>query len=302
VYGVDFVPERLAMAEWHGVEVVNAADTDDVAEALRTGAHGRATSAWPTPSRPTSPSPTTTRGGPRALWAGRSPCSKEIPGRSSIDHDELARDGQPFVVAPRGPWEVRFRQEGYAPGMSSGAWLMLVAIAIAVGTLGLLIVTLVRSILVERSQHRSMWREFGLGLILITLFLTTWLAQGISQWQSFTDEQHAHGESAEVGDFVSDFAHSTFENWQSEFLQLFSFVVLAALYIHKGSAESKDSDEKIEAALRRIEERLGTLPDTAPGAPEEAWKLPETPLEVHDQTAGAGASRPAAPPEPAPFA
>ena len=57
---------------------------------------------------------------------------------------------------------------------------------------------------------------------------------------------------------------STFENWQSEFLQLFSFVVLAALYIHKGSAESKDGEEKIEASLRRIEEHLGTLPATAP--------------------------------------
>ena len=56
------------------------------------------------------------------------------------------------------------------------------------------------------------------------------------------------------------------ENWQSEFLQLFSFVTLAALYIHKGSAESKDSDEKVEASLRRIEEHLGTLP---PDAPEE---------------------------------
>ena len=42
------------------------------------------------------------------------------------------------------------------------------------------------------------------------------------------------------------------------------FVVLAALYVHKGSAESKDSDEKIEASLRRIEESLGTLPDAAP--------------------------------------
>jgi hypothetical protein len=27
--------------------------------------------------------------------------------------------------------------------------------------------------------------------------------------------------------------------------------------IHKGSAESKDSDEKIQQALARIEERLG---------------------------------------------
>jgi hypothetical protein len=63
-------------------------------------------------------------------------------------------------------------------------------------------------------------------------------------------------------------------------LQLFSFVVLAALYIHKGSAESKDSDEKLEASLRRIEEKLGTLPDDAPKKKSESWKLPETSLEL----------------------
>jgi hypothetical protein len=35
------------------------------------------------------------------------------------------------------------------------------------------------------------------------------------------------------------------------------------LSIDKGSAESRDSDEKLEAALRWIEERLGTLPSTS---------------------------------------
>jgi hypothetical protein len=96
----------------------------------------------------------------------------------------------------------------------------------------------------------------------------------------YTDDQREHGESVEAGDFFTTFAQSTLENWQSEFLQLFSFVVLAALFIHKGSAESKDTDEKLEASLRRIEERLGTLPDGAPKAKDERWKLPETPLEV----------------------
>jgi hypothetical protein len=95
----------------------------------------------------------------------------------------------------------------------------------------------------------------------------------------YTDDQREHGESVEAGDFFTTFAQSTLENWQSEFLQLFSFVVLAALFIHKGSAESKDTDEKLEASLRRIEERLGTLPD-APKAKDERWQLPETPLEV----------------------
>ena len=166
--------------------------------------------------------------------------------------------------------------------MSSGAWLMLIAIALSLGVLLFLIYATAKSIMNERSRDRSVWREFGLGLILMILFFTTWAAQGIAQWQTFTDEQHSHGESVEVGDFVSEFGQSTLENWQSEFLQLFSFVVLAALFIHKGSAESKDGDEKLEAALRRIEEKLGTLPSDAPKKKSENWQLPETPLKVQD--------------------
>jgi hypothetical protein len=169
--------------------------------------------------------------------------------------------------------------------MSVGGWMMALAIVIAGACLVFLVTAMLRSIRNERSPDRSIWREFGLGLCLIILFFSTWVAQLVSEWQVYTDEQRTHGESTEVGDFVSAFAQSTLENWQSEFLQLFSFVVLAALYIHKGSGESKEGTEKLEASLRRIEARLGTLPDT-PDTPDrrEEWRLPDTPLEQADRS------------------
>ena len=114
----------------------------------------------------------------------------------------------------------------------------------------------------------------------MALFFATWVGHGIAQWQRYTDEQREHRQPVEVGDFISDFGTSTLENWQSEFLQLFSFVTLAALYIHKGSAESKDGTEKMEASLRRIEEKLDTLPSDAPKKKSESWKLPDTPQKL----------------------
>ena len=62
-------------------------------------------------------------------------------------------------------------------------------------------------------------------------------------------------------------------------------LVLAAMFIHKGSAESKDGNEKVEASLRRIEERLGTLPGDAPSGEGETWKLPDTQLKAADRAA-----------------
>ena len=164
--------------------------------------------------------------------------------------------------------------------MSGGGWMMLIALAMAFATLGFLITVMVRTIKNERDKRRSIWKEFGLGLVLVILFFATWVGHGITEWQEYTDAQRQHGEPTEIGDFVSQFSASTLENWQSEFLQLFSFVVLAGLYIHKGSAESKDGDEKMEASLRRIEEKLGTLPSDAPKNKSESWKLPETPLSA----------------------
>jgi len=151
--------------------------------------------------------------------------------------------------------------------------MMAVAVAVGVGALGFLLYAMARSIAVNRSEGRGIWREFSLGLLLMMLFFATWIAQGITQWQVFTDEAAQHGQSASIGDFVAEFGQSTLENWQSEFLQLFAFVTLAALYIHKGSAESKDGDDRMEASLHRIEAHLGTLPPSRDG--DEEWQLPE---------------------------
>ena len=160
---------------------------------------------------------------------------------------------------------------------------MLAVLVMSLGALGFVVGSMIRGIRVERSEGRSVWREFSLGLALLALFLATWIAHGVSEWQTFTDEQQTHGEEPAAGDFVAAFAQSTLENWQSEFLQLFAFVSLAALYIHKGSAESKDGEERLEASLRRIEEHLGTLPSSAPRSAADAWKLPDTALEVQDR-------------------
>ncbi|HEX2089420.1 MAG TPA: DUF6766 family protein [Actinomycetota bacterium] len=136
----------------------------------------------------------------------------------------------------------------------------IIMIVVMAGSVIFLVGAMVRSIQNEKKSAglRRTFANFGLSIVLMVLFFASWLGQGISQWQTFVDEQREHNQPVEIGDFIADFSRSTFENWQSEFLQLFSFVVLAAMYIHRGSAESKDSDDRMEAALTRIEQKLGT--------------------------------------------
>jgi hypothetical protein len=137
---------------------------------------------------------------------------------------------------------------------------MTIVVLVIVGVTAYLVGTLVRSISNEKKTSLRLWKNFGLSLGFCALFFITWIAQGVAQWQHYTDEQREHRQPVELGDFVSEFSASTLENWQSEFLQLFSFTIMAAVLIHKGSAESKDGDERMQAALKRIEEKLGTDP------------------------------------------
>ena len=160
--------------------------------------------------------------------------------------------------------------------MDGGAWAMSFVIVIVVGVTAYLIGILARSIQNERKTGMKLWKNFGLSLAFCLLFLITWLAHGIAQWQTYTDHQREHNEPIAIGDFVADFSQATLENWQSEFLQLFSFTILAAVLIHKGSAESKDGTDRIEAALKRIEDQLGTEPaQKGPGGEQDLHVIPD---------------------------
>jgi hypothetical protein len=46
-------------------------------------------------------------------------------------------------------------------------------------------------------------------------------------------------------------------SWQSEFLQLASFVVLATYFIHRGSPQSRESDDQMAADIKAIKNTIG---------------------------------------------
>jgi hypothetical protein len=116
----------------------------------------------------------------------------------------------------------------------------------------------------EATTVKRLWRDYNLSIVLGVLFVTSWVGQLIAQWFTWVNEQTDHNQPLQIGSFLWEFWQSTMENWQSEFLQLFSFVVLSALFIHRGSAESRDSDEQMQQSLDRIEERLKALESREP--------------------------------------
>ena len=90
-------------------------------------------------------------------------------------------------------------------------------------------------------------RENGLSIVLTVLFLLFLVGQAVAGMFDYNNEQQQHGQptvnfTAYLG--TSHFMEATMENWESEFLQMFGFVLLTAFLFQKGSAESKKLDEE----------------------------------------------------------
>ena len=101
---------------------------------------------------------------------------------------------------------------------------------------------------------RRFLRENGLSLVLFFLFFTTFLfGQSVAGYHEYNDEQREHRQP--VVTYVeylgtAHFLEATMENFESEFLQMFLYVVLTAFLYQKGSSESKDPDKEEEPVDR----------------------------------------------------
>jgi Domain of unknown function (DUF6766) len=93
---------------------------------------------------------------------------------------------------------------------------------------------------------RRFVRDHSLSIATIGAFLVIWLGgQAWAGHRTFNEDQRAHGEApVSFGEYLTqaEFGEATFENWESEFLQMGVYVLLTAWLIQKGSAESKPPD------------------------------------------------------------
>ena len=92
---------------------------------------------------------------------------------------------------------------------------------------------------------RRIWRNNGLSIVLVALFLLSLAGQSLAGWRKHDAEEREHGRPAvSWGAYLRtpSFLEATMENWESEFLQMAAYVVLTAFLFQKGSAESKDPE------------------------------------------------------------
>ncbi|HEX7242800.1 MAG TPA: DUF6766 family protein [Longimicrobiaceae bacterium] len=115
-------------------------------------------------------------------------------------------------------------------------------------------------------RHRL--HDNGLSLVAALLFALAMVGQSLTGHAVYNQDQKDHG-GTEVGYLeylaTGHFGEATFENWESEFLQMGMFIFLTAFLVQRGSAESKKPED--EGADEEAVNEDPRLHRADPGAP-----------------------------------
>jgi hypothetical protein len=97
-------------------------------------------------------------------------------------------------------------------------------------------------------KHTFLYRN-GLSITIFLCFLCFLAGQIVTGLNEYNNEMmEKGGKTVDLADylFTAHFFEATFENWESEFLQMGMYVIFTVFLRQKGSSESKSLDEKEE--------------------------------------------------------
>jgi len=92
-------------------------------------------------------------------------------------------------------------------------------------------------------------RNNSLSFVFFLLFVISIIGQTVTGFKQHNEEMKDEGgQQVAITEYLSSghFLQSTFENWESEFLQMALFVILSMFFYQKGSSESKDPEGEEE--------------------------------------------------------
>jgi hypothetical protein len=111
----------------------------------------------------------------------------------------------------------------------------------------------------EYARKNTFLRNWGAVFILAVFFLGSWFGQFASQLQVQMNESAQHGQAFSMEEFWPQFWASTFENWQSEWLQLTTQALLisgfAAVLFRKQDEEHFKTQIMIEELRKEISKK-----------------------------------------------
>jgi hypothetical protein len=104
----------------------------------------------------------------------------------------------------------------------------------------------------DKAAKKGILGKYAYGWITLAFFLGSLLLHWYFGWQAYVEEAKEHGQPIEAGAYATEMLRDTFENWQSEFLQLLWQVLGLAYFLYLGSPSSKENDDRLEAKIDEL--------------------------------------------------
>ena len=101
----------------------------------------------------------------------------------------------------------------------------------------------------EQARRHGIFGRYAYGWLTLAFFAGSLVLHWIFGWRSFVADALEHGEAPVFAEYLDLMLRDTFENWQSEFLQLLWLVVGLAYFLYIGSPSSKENDDRLEAKI-----------------------------------------------------
>ena len=112
---------------------------------------------------------------------------------------------------------------------------------------------------------KKFWRNNSLSIVFVMLFIMALAGQLYTGFNEHNKERKEEGRAPmSMNSYLSSghFLQATFENWESEFLQMALFVVLTVSLRQKGSSESK-----------KLEDEEGVDREPSPKSKDAPWPV-----------------------------
>ncbi|HSH31057.1 MAG TPA: DUF6766 family protein [Candidatus Saccharimonadales bacterium] len=111
----------------------------------------------------------------------------------------------------------------------------------------------------DHERKNTFWRKWTAVFILLAFFLLSWGGQFVTQLEQVKQQSEQHGQQFEMSEFWPEFWSATFENWQSEWLQLLAQALLigalADYLFRKGNEDHYKTQLMIEELRSEIKKK-----------------------------------------------
>ena len=108
----------------------------------------------------------------------------------------------------------------------------------------------------EYKKKNTFWRNWGAVFILAVFFLGSWAGQFGNQLIVAKQESSEHNQEFKMDDFWPQFWSSTFENWQSEWLQRTTQALLISAFASVLFRKQDEEHYKTQIMIEQLRKEM----------------------------------------------